>query len=244
MRQSRGMPMRQRGPVHADDGGRTRVTRTGGNGRAGDSVRYEEDEVAAGAWQVQLPEALSLARDRVRWGPILAGVMTALTSLVLLSLLGLAIGLTTVNAGTVAAQGGPPREVGQGAAIWGALTGIVAFLMGGYVAGRTAAVFSRGWGALNGFLVVVVAVPVLVSIAGQGFGLVLGTLGLTLGELQQVARDVQGIDVARTAEAARNAAWGTLIALGLGLGAGALGGSLGTRRGLPLGHAMAGIGEE
>ena len=49
------------------------------------------------------------ARDRVHWGPIVAGLLTALTTLLLLSLLGLAVGLTTVNAGTAAAQGAPPQ---------------------------------------------------------------------------------------------------------------------------------------
>jgi hypothetical protein len=235
-------------------------TRTEGSGRRGaiasgvgasDPVRHEK-EMDNGTGQVQRSEAGSLARDRVRWGPVWAGLVTSLTSLVLLGLLGLAIGLTTVNAGTAAAQGGPQQDVGLGAAIWGALTGIVAFLLGGYVAGRTAAVFSRGWGALNGALVFLVTVPIVLWLASQGLGLVLGTMGafvgtvnLSLQQVQEAARqaqqtmgDIPPIDVARTAEAARNAAWGTLIALLLGLGASALGGSLGARRGPPHGQAQ------
>ena len=53
--------------------------------------------------QAEIPEAYNLGRDRVRFGPIVAGLLTALTSLLLLGLLGVAIGLTAVNAGDAAA---------------------------------------------------------------------------------------------------------------------------------------------
>jgi hypothetical protein len=120
------------------------------------------------------------------------------------------------------------------------------------VAGRTAAVFDRRWGAWNGALVFIVAVPVTLWLAGQGLGALLGTLGefagalnLNLGQLsssaqdtanqaQQAARSAQPVDVARAAAAARNAAWATLIGLLVGLGAGALGGALGIRRELAM----------
>jgi hypothetical protein len=185
---------------------------------------------------IELPEALNLRRDRVRWGAVWAGLFAALTTMILLGLLGLAIGLTTLNFGTAAGQAGPPRDTGMTAAIWGGLIGIVAFLISGFVAGHSAAVFDRGWGAWNGALVFIVAVPITVWLAGQGLGLVLGTLGDFIGALGPAARvpqgapNVQPIDVARTAEAARTAAWGTLIALLVGFIASALGGWLGTRR--------------
>ena len=71
---------------------------------------------------VKIPEALNFTRDRVRWGPIIAGLATALTTLLMLSLLGLAIGLTVVNAGDAAAQGGAPDGLGRNSAIWGAIS--------------------------------------------------------------------------------------------------------------------------
>jgi hypothetical protein len=194
----------------------------------------------------ELPDAFNLGRDRVHWGPIVAGLLTALTTLLLLSLLGVAVGLTTVNAGTAAAQGAPPADAGRNSAIWAAIAGIVAFLLGGYVTGRTAAVFNRSWGALNGALVFMVAVPLILWLAGQGLGTVLGSLGNLTGALasnpgavqaaqgaagqaQSAAQSVQPIDVARAAEGARNAAWGALAGSLVALGAGAVGGWLGTR---------------
>src|SRR5215204_1711580 len=193
-----------------------------------------------------LPDGFDLRSDRVHWGPIVAGLLTALTALLLLNLLGLAIGLTTMNAGTAAAQGGPPADAGRNSAIWAGISGIVSFLLGGYVAGRTAALFNRGWGALNGALVFMLAVPLILWLAGQGLGSVLGSLGNlsgapasnpgvtqvaqgAAGQAQAAAQTVQPIDVARAAEAARNTAWGTLAGSLLGLAASAFGGWLGTR---------------
>jgi hypothetical protein len=195
-------------------------------------------------FDVRIPEALNLSRDRVRWGPIVAGLATALTSLLMLSLLGLAVGLTVVNAGNVAAQGDAPADLGRNSAIWGALSALIAFFLGGWVAGRSAAVFDRGWGALNGALVFLVAVPVILWLASMGLGTVLGSLGSFAGSLnpdpgtvqnaadqaRQAAQNTQPVDVARAAETARNTSWGTLLGMVIGLGASALGGTVGTRR--------------
>jgi len=193
-----------------------------------------------------IPEAYNLGRDRVRFGPVVAGLLTALTTLLLLGLLGVAVGLT-------AADGSDPGA-GTFSAVWGALTGLLAFGLGGYVAGRTAAVFDRRWGALNGALVFMLGVPLTLWLAGQGLGFAAGTLGSFVGALnvdpgqlqgaaqsaagqaQGAAAQVRPVDVARAAEGARNAAWGTLLGAALALGASALGGWLGTRRELELEH--------
>jgi len=208
----------------------------------GSIVEHEVQEVR----EREVPDGFDLAHDRVHWGPIVAGLLTALTTLLLLSVLGVAVGLTTVNAGTAAAQGGPPADTGRNSAIWAAVAGIVSFLLGGYVAGRTAALFSRGWGALNGALVFMLAVPLILWLAGQGLGTVLGSLGNLSGALaanpaaaqaaqgaaaqaQGAAQSVQPIDVARAAEGARNTSWATLGGSLVALAASALGGSLGIR---------------
>lgn len=194
---------------------------------------------------VEIPRTLNLRHDRVRWSAVLAGVVTALTSLLLLSLLGIAIGLTTVNAGTAAAQGGPPADLGRNLGIWGGAAGLVSFLLGGFVAARTAAVFDRSWGTLNGTLVFLLGLPIILWLAAQGLGFALGTFAQSLQidpgsaanaadqarqSAQQAAQQVQPIDVAQAAERARNTAWSALLASLLGLAAGAVGGYLGTRR--------------
>ena len=207
-------------------------------------VRVEDEAEPVGERELEIPSAYNLARDRVRWGPIWAGLLAALTALVLLSLLGLAIGLTAVDAAQAARQGGPPPATGWVAAVWGAVSAILAFLAGGYLAGWTAAVFNRRWGALNGALVFLLAVPLVLLLTGMGLGTILGTLGhyagalnVDLGQLRgaasqagQAAQAVQQGDVGRAAANARNGAWGALLGVLLGLVASALGGALGTRR--------------
>src|SRR5207253_9454668 len=59
--------------------------------------------------------------DRVYWGPIIAGFLTALTTMALLSLLGIATGLTSMNAGQAATQGPPVSEAGMNSLLWAAV---------------------------------------------------------------------------------------------------------------------------
>jgi hypothetical protein len=184
--------------------------------------------------EADIQPASNLFRDRLRWGPIIGGLATAMTSMLILSLLGLAIGLTTVNAGDAAATGSVPNNAGTTAAIWGAVSAIVSFFLGGFVAGRTASVFSRGWGAMNGAMVFLIGVPVMLWLASQGLGALMGAFSGYAGDIannaQQTAQNTSPVEVARTAEQIRNGAWGSLLAAILGLGAAALGGAAGTRR--------------
>ncbi len=187
-------------------------------------------------------QVLNVPTDRVRWGPIWAGLLSAFTALLLLGLLGVAIGLSTVDAGA-AVQGSVAAETGRNSAIWAGISAILAFLVGGYVAGRTAAVHERGWGTLNGALVFLLALPLLLWVVSQGFGGLLGNassiaqgLHINLGQLQgvasqagQAAKNVTPAQAQQAADTGRNTAWGALVGLVLALGASALGGALGTR---------------
>jgi hypothetical protein len=219
------------------------------------TIRRYDDARASG--RDDLPRTLNISQDRVRWGAIFAGLLTALTTLLVLNLLGLAIGLTTVNAAQATAQGGAPPDLGRNTGIWAAVSGILAFLLGGYVAGRTGAVFDRGWGALNGAMVFLVGVPITLWLASQGIGAVLGSIGglanalaansqvaqqaqqgasQAAGQAQQAAQQAQQAAqqnpaaVGDTAARVRDGAWLSLGGVLLGLGSSALGGYLGTRR--------------
>jgi hypothetical protein len=158
-----------------------------------------------------------LGRPHLHWGPIIAGFLSALTTLFLLSLLGGAIGLTQFNAAAAAAQGSAPADAGRNSAIWAGLSGILSFLLGGYVAARLGHLLDRSWGAWHGALVFMLALPIALWLAGQGLGAVLGTVG-------NVA---SGLAVGESAAALRNTLWGALVGSLLGLGASALGGWLG-----------------
>jgi hypothetical protein len=190
--------------------------------------------------------------DRIRWGSVLAGLFAALSTLVILSLLGLAIGMTTYD------PGDPLSSFGIGAGIWGAISTILAFLIGGWLAARTAAVRGRSNGILNGIMVWVVAIPLILYFLGSGLGSIMnmatdaaatgasvavsqvadqpaaeGTAQNAAGQAQAQATAVAGQitpqNVENVADTAGSATWGTLIALLIGLASAAVGGLLGAR---------------
>ncbi|HEY0603379.1 MAG TPA: hypothetical protein VGD58_10730 [Herpetosiphonaceae bacterium] len=124
--------------------------------------------------------------DRVRWGPIIAGIFTALSTLAVLSVLGLAIGASSFDPGDQA------RNFGIGAGVWGALSALLAFGLGGWTAARTAAVGGRNNGLLNGTMVWVVGIPLLLYLLSSGVGSLLNTAGSIAGTAATVAAPVAG----------------------------------------------------
>lgn len=190
--------------------------------------------------------------DRIRWGPVLAGVFTVLGTLIILSLLGLAIGLSTFE------PGDPLSNFGLGASIWGIASAILAFIVGGALAAYAAAVAGRGNGALNGMMVWLVTLALIIFLLGSGIGglfSVAATGAQTAAPLLsdnidavtvQDAAGAAGIDltneqadlflnnldnqnVAQAAETSASATWVTLLVLLLGLASAVLGGALGAR---------------
>ena len=172
-------------------------------------------------------------RDKIRWGPIIAGLATAVTSMLILTVLGLAIGLSAFEPGT------DGDNVGMAAAIWSALSALVSFFLGGWVAGKTASVHGDDNALLNGFMVGATALSGLLLLAGLGLGNLLGGIGSNIDEIARVGRDAaNGVDAGAAAQnaqttatsaydEARNSAWGTLAGMLLALGAATAGGLVG-----------------
>jgi hypothetical protein len=189
------------------------------------------------------PRRIDTVRDRIRWGPIVAGLVTALSTLVVLSVLGLAVGLTAYE------PGDRLQDFGMGAGIWGAVSTILAFLLGGWLAAYSSVVRGRGNGLLNGAMVWAVSIPLILYLLGAGVGTMLnvGTgmataaapviadtvtpagADATAAAAQAEAQQITPQTVAAATDDASQAAWGTLIALLLGLIAAAVGGLLGAR---------------
>ena len=163
-----------------------------------------------------------VAHDITRWGPIFAGFFSSISVIVLLGILGAAVGLRF--AGTNASA-----DVGWGPYIWGAVMLIVGFFVGGWVTGRSAAVVGATSGWMHGFVVWALTTTVLVALGAFGLGSILGTLlgqtGLTTlppGTATPTPNDLV---------IASNAAWGTFIALLLGLVGAVAGGLTGGQMG-------------
>ena len=170
--------------------------------------------------QAQLP------RERAYWGAIWVGLLGAFTSFVLFTLLGLAVGVTVLSFRGTSVL---PSE-GTGSIIWETVAGIVAYFIGGYVAGRAAPVFKRSWGALNGLSVFFLSTPFLllglVVFGGIAAGAYAG-VGLTAGHLHI---SLTPLTSSPAIDQARAASWAAVAWVLAGIIVSYLGGALGTRR--------------
>lgn len=103
---------------------------------------------------------------RVSWGGIWGGVIAALGVLLLLTAIGLAVGITAadpVGPGTAA--------IGAGAGIWAAAALLVSLFIGGMVATRIGATYDAGTGFWEGFLVWTVSLLLMGALAASGIGM-------------------------------------------------------------------------
>lgn len=123
--------------------------------------------------------------DRVRWSSVLAGLFTALATMIVLVVLGIAIGLSSFDAQNL-------DNFGIGAGIYGAVSAMIAFLFGGFISARTAAVAGSGNGILNGAMVWLVAIPLIVNLLGNGVGTLLGTATDLAGDAAMAAGSAVG----------------------------------------------------
>lgn len=95
--------------------------------------------------------SVDIAPKRVSWTAVIAGAVLALVAQLLLSTLGTAIGLSTVDP---LQPGGTPsgEAIGVGAVMWWIVTGFFALMFGGWVAGKLSASPWTFDGALHGLL--------------------------------------------------------------------------------------------
>ena len=140
------------------------------------------------------------AGNNFSWRSVFAGVVTFLAILILLSLIGTAIGFGTPDLTTA----DPFSGVGIGLVIWVIITLILSFGAGGYIAGITA---NRA-GYIHGFItwaVSLISIVVLMTTAVSSiFGAVGNIVGSTAGVVGDVTQEV-GSGVASLTEDSFNA---------------------------------------
>jgi hypothetical protein len=158
--------------------------------------------------------------DQVRWGPIIAGLVTAITTMLLLTTLALWVGLTAVDA-----TGGGAGALNDASGWVSALIPIISFFVGGWVAGATQGVAGRPAGLINGFLVFASGLLFVLLMAGLGLGSAFGALGTMFGNIQNV--DVPNVPQSEIIEAITSGAGITFLALLIGAIAAAVGGAIG-----------------
>jgi hypothetical protein len=121
-------------------------------------------------------------RRRVSYGSVIAGALVGLVLLILLNMLGVGIGLSTVD---IQEDNDTARGLGTIAIIWYIVTGLVALFTAGLIAGRLAQTQRLFDGAMHGILswciITLVSMYFVTSTLGSLIGgagrLVGGTLG-------------------------------------------------------------------
>lgn len=128
-------------------------------------VTYEVNEMGRGAGFLR----------GLSWGAVFAGSIVAVVSMIVLNLLGVAIGAATLNVGTNL------EAFGVGSGIWWGLSVLLSLFFGGWIAGRLSNSLDRGEGMIHGLVtwgvVVLASVLTLTSAVGTMLGGAFSVLG-------------------------------------------------------------------
>ena len=125
------------------------------------------------------------ALGRISWGAVIGGVVLALVVQILLGMLGLGIGLSTVDPAT----GDTPsaQAFGIGAGVWWIVSSLLALFIGGWVAAHLAGNPQRTDGMLHGLLTWAVTTLVTLYLIATGLGTLIGGTASMLGSVASSA---------------------------------------------------------
>jgi hypothetical protein len=124
------------------------------------------------------------AYKRTSWGAIFAGTVVVLATQILLSMLGIGIGASTVNPMT---EQDPASGLGTGAAIWFGISTLISLFLGGWVAGRLAGVPLKTDSMLHGLLTWGLSTLLTFYLLTSAIGGLLGGTARALGGVASTA---------------------------------------------------------
>jgi pyruvate/2-oxoglutarate dehydrogenase complex dihydrolipoamide acyltransferase (E2) component len=141
-------------------------------------------------------EGRTVLVNQVSWGAIFAGAVAALVAQMILNMIGLGIGLSTLN--PTGNDTPSAASLSTGAGLWWVVSGIVASLIGGFLAGRLSGKPVAGTSGYHGLIswavTTLVIVYLITSAAGgilggafSGITSVLGGAGSAIGGTVQTA---------------------------------------------------------
>ena len=176
--------------------------------------------------------------DRVRWGPIIAGLVVALSTQLVLSGIGAAIGATTISGS------GAPRsnadDVGTAVGIWTIISLFISLFLGSWIMARCCGPMNRSTALLNGAVLWATTLALSAWLLASGVSGTFGILASNAGEIvnqaqqsgAQVPNQAPGVTAQQTRDIAGNAAkagWSFALGSLLGLVASLAGAAFGAR---------------
>ena len=130
--------------------------------------------------------------DRVRWGPIFAGLAIALSTQLVLSAIGAAIGSNNI------AGSGAPRSdaggVGTAVGVWSIISLLISLFIGGWMTARTCGPMNRNTALLNGAVLWAATLAVSAWLLSSGVSGAFGVVGANAGEMINQAQQ-NGVNV-------------------------------------------------
>ncbi|MGV2827965.1 hypothetical protein [Myxosarcina sp. GI1(2024)] len=174
-------------------------------------------------------------RDRVRWGPIFAGIVVAIATQLILSALGAAIGLTI----GIDDNG---NGIGVGVGIWSTISLLIALFIGSWVTASTCGPMNKKTALLHGLIfwatTLAISAWLLASGVSGAFGIIAANAGEVLNQAQQPGGlevpnrppDISAAEARNLAQYSAKAAWSFIIGSLLGLAAALIGASVGAKK--------------
>jgi len=139
------------------------------------------------------PSLLRAEGMKVSWGGIFGGVLVAIGLLLLLTALGVAVGISAAEPGETEMS-----ALGTGAGIWAGVALLLALFIGGLVSTRIGAISDGATGFFEGALVWVVSILLMLYFASSGVSMLAGGAFQMVGGAAQALGSVvqsQGVEV-------------------------------------------------
>jgi hypothetical protein len=193
--------------------------------------------------EVSIPRTINARvdyHDLVRWGPIVAGIVITIATQLILSSLGVAIGLSAGAAGTDA------RTVSTGVGIWAVISLLIALFVGAWIMASTCGPMNKRTALLNGAILWAATLAVsgwlLASGVSGTFGIAAAGAGAALDQIQEpggleipadpgaAVPNIPAPQVQNYAANAARASWYFLFGALLGLAASLIGATAGARK--------------
>ena len=174
-------------------------------------------------------------KDRIRWGPIIAGIFVAIATQLILSALGAAIGLTA------GATGG---AVGVG--IWAIISLLISLFLGSWVTASGCSPMNKKTAMLHGLILWATTLAISAWLLASGVSGAFGMAASNAGEVFNQVQQPGGVDVPdrvpnvptdklkQVANGSAKAAWSFIIGSLLGLAASLIGASAGAKKPRPV----------
>ena len=121
---------------------------------------------------------------RISWSAVFAGVLVAIVTQMLLTLLGLGIGLGTIDP---VQERNPTAGLGIGSAIWYIVSSLLSLFLGGWVAGRLASAPRLFDGIIHGVLTWCLVTLLTIYFLTTTIGSIIGGAGRLVGGLVSAA---------------------------------------------------------